>query len=100
TTSAIYNLSLHDALPIFGGGGLSSGLGYHIRKYAPYVKLYGVEPEGAPSMQAALANGGPIELEHINKFVDGAAVKKIGALTYNRSEEHTSELQSRENLVC
>src|SRR5690606_12877865 len=101
TTSAIYNLSLHDALPIFGGGGLSSGLGYHIRKYAPYVKLYGVEPEGAPSMQAALANGGPIELEHINKFVDGAAVKKIGVLTFDISSQLLDSVKSiPEGKIC
>ena len=73
-------------IPI-GGGGLSSGLSYHMKKFSPDTKLYGVEPEGAPSMQAALNNGGPIELEHINKFVDGAAVKKIGALTYSISSQ-------------
>ncbi|PRD49331.1 threonine ammonia-lyase IlvA [Sphingobacterium haloxyli] len=73
-------------IPI-GGGGLSSGLGYHMKKHAPHVKLYGVEPEGAPSMIAAMQNNGPIELEHINKFVDGAAVKKIGVLTYEISSK-------------
>ncbi|QBQ39908.1 threonine ammonia-lyase IlvA [Sphingobacterium psychroaquaticum] len=73
-------------IPI-GGGGLSSGVSYHLKKHAPQVKLYGVEPEGAPSMLAALKNNGPIELEHINKFVDGAAVKKIGALNYTISSQ-------------
>lgn len=73
-------------IPI-GGGGLSSGVSYHIRKHKPEVKLYGVEPEGAPSMMAALKNNGPVELEHINKFVDGAAVKKIGSLTYEISSQ-------------
>ena len=73
-------------IPI-GGGGLSSGLSYHMKKHAPQVKLYGVEPEGAPSMIAAIKNNGPIELEHINKFVDGAAVKKIGNLTYEISSQ-------------
>ncbi|NGM64433.1 threonine ammonia-lyase IlvA [Sphingobacterium sp. SGR-19] len=73
-------------IPI-GGGGLSSGLSYHMKKHAPHVKLYGVEPEGASSMIAAMRNNGPIELEHINKFVDGAAVKKIGVLTYEISSK-------------
>ncbi|GHE41294.1 threonine ammonia-lyase IlvA [Sphingobacterium griseoflavum] len=73
-------------IPI-GGGGLSSGVSYHMRKHAPAVKLYGVEPEGAPSMLAALKNQGPIELEQINKFVDGAAVKKVGTLTYDISSQ-------------
>ena len=73
-------------IPI-GGGGLSSGVSSHIRKYAPQVKLYGVEPEGAPSMLAAIEKKEPIELEHINKFVDGAAVKKVGSLTYQISSQ-------------
>ena len=73
-------------IPI-GGGGLSSGVSSHIRKHAPQVKLYGVEPEGAPSMLAAIENKEPIELEHINKFVDGAAVKKVGSLTYQISNK-------------
>ncbi|MFZ4862091.1 threonine ammonia-lyase IlvA [Sphingobacterium sp. Mn56C] len=68
-----------------GGGGLSSGISYHMHKASPSTKIYGVEPEGAPSMQAAIDNNGPIELEKINKFVDGAAVKKIGALNYEIS---------------
>jgi len=87
-------------IPI-GGGGLSSGLSYHMKKYAPNVKCYGVEPEGAPSMQAAIKNGGPIELEHINKFVDGAAVKKIGALTYEISSQLLTSVKSiPEGKIC
>jgi len=87
-------------IPI-GGGGLSSGLGLHMRRYAPYAKLYGVEPEGAPSMQAAMANGGPVELERINKFVDGAAVKKIGELTYGISRQVLDTVRSvPEGKIC
>src|SRR5690606_14273454 len=87
-------------LPI-GGGGLSSGVSYHMSKYSPTTKLYGVEPEGAPSMQAALANGGPIELEQINKFVDGAAVKKIGQLTYDISSQLLDSVKSiPEGKIC
>ena len=87
-------------IPI-GGGGLSSGVSYHMRKYAPNVKCYGVEPEGAPSMQAALENGGPIELDHINKFVDGAAVKKIGAITFDISSQLLDSVKSiPEGKIC
>ena len=87
-------------LPI-GGGGLSSGVSYHMRKYSPATRLYGVEPEGAPSMQAALANGGPIELDQINKFVDGAAVKKIGQLTYDISSQLLDSVKSiPEGKIC
>ena len=65
-----------------GGGGLASGLGAYIKQMSPSTKIIGVEPGGAPCMKAAIDNGGIIELEEIDKFVDGAAVKKVGALTY------------------
>ena len=65
-----------------GGGGLASGLGAYIKQMSPSTKIIGVEPGGAPCMKAAIDNGGIIELEEIDKFVDGAAVKKAGALTY------------------
>ena len=65
-----------------GGGGLASGLGAYIKQMSPSTKIIGVEPGGAPCMKAAIENGGIIELEDIDKFVDGAAVKKAGAKTY------------------
>lgn len=68
-------------MPI-GGGGLSAGCGYYFKQQNPNILCLGVEPEGAPSMQAALQHGAPVELEKINKFVDGAAVKKIGKLNF------------------
>lgn len=87
-------------MPI-GGGGLSSGVSYYVRQHAPNTKLYGVEPEGAPSMQAAIANGGPIELEKINKFVDGAAVQKVGQLNYDMSSQLLDSVKSiPEGKVC
>jgi len=87
-------------IPI-GGGGLSSGVSYHLSQVAPHVKCYGVEPEGAPSMQAAMENQGPIELQQINKFVDGAAVKKIGKLNYDISSQLLSSVKSiPEGKIC
>lgn len=65
-----------------GGGGLASGLGAYISRMSPSTKIIGVEPGGAPCMKAAIENGGPVKLEHIDKFVDGAAVQLAGTLTY------------------
>ena len=65
-----------------GGGGLASGLGAYINRMSPSTKIIGVEPGGAPCMKAAIENGGPIKLEHIDKFVDGAAVQLAGTHTY------------------
>lgn len=68
-------------LPV-GGGGLSSGLCSVFKELSPHTKLIGVEPTGAASLTAALANGGPLRMDKIETFVDGAAVKMIGALNY------------------
>lgn len=65
-----------------GGGGLAAGVASFVKAIAPHTKLIGVEPEGAPSMQAAIAAGEVVALDEIDKFVDGAAVKKAGPLTY------------------
>ncbi|PVH26205.1 threonine ammonia-lyase IlvA [Sphingobacterium corticibacter] len=84
-----------------GGGGLSSGLSLYMKQHAPAAKLYGVEPEGAASMQAAMKHGAPIELESINKFVDGAAVKKIGALPFAISSQLLDSVRSvPEGKIC
>ncbi|MBO8444803.1 MAG: threonine ammonia-lyase [Bacteroidetes bacterium] len=68
-------------IPI-GGGGLASGVGAYLRQMWPEVKLIGVEPAGAACMKTAIDKGEIVELEHIDKFVDGAAVKKAGEYTY------------------
>lgn len=64
-------------LPI-GGGGLSAGVGAYFKSTSPHTKIIGLEPEGAPSMLAAMKAGHPVELDSIDKFVDGASVKRVG----------------------
>jgi threonine dehydratase len=68
-------------MPI-GGGGLAGGAGTYLRQQRPEITLIGVEPEGAPSMKKALQAQEPVTLPNINRFVDGAAVKRVGELTY------------------
>jgi len=66
-----------------GGGGLASGVGTYFKTYSPRTKIIGLEPEGAPSMKEALKAGRPVTLGHIERFVDGAAVKRVGDLTFS-----------------
>ncbi|HLO80961.1 MAG TPA: threonine ammonia-lyase [Chitinophagaceae bacterium] len=68
-------------LPV-GGGGLAAGVGLVFKNFSPSTKVIGIEPEGAPSMKEAFRHGHPVTLEHIDRFVDGAAVKRVGDLTY------------------
>ena len=84
-----------------GGGGLASGLGAYIKAVSPETKIIGVEPAGAPCMKTAIEKGEVIELEQIDKFVDGAAVKKAGALTYEVCKEVLDDIVVvPEGAVC
>lgn len=65
-----------------GGGGLAAGLATVFKELSPNTKIIGVEPEGAPTMKTAIATGNNAPLESIDKFVDGAAVKQVGNLTF------------------
>ena len=65
-----------------GGGGLLSGLTVYLRERAPGIRLAPAEPVGAASLTAALAAGGPVRLDTLDPFVDGAAVRRIGDFPY------------------
>lgn len=66
-----------------GGGGLAAGVATYIKTVSPATKVIGVEPSGAASMSEAMQSGEVITLKEINKFVDGAAVKRVGGLTFD-----------------
>ncbi|MDB5231227.1 MAG: L-threonine ammonia-lyase [Chitinophagaceae bacterium] len=70
-----------------GGGGLCAGVGSYIKTFSPNTKLIGAEPAGAPSMYEALQAGHPVKLNSIDRFVDGAAVKCVGDLTFSICKE-------------
>ncbi|MDQ6783360.1 MAG: threonine ammonia-lyase IlvA [Actinomycetota bacterium] len=65
-----------------GGGGLIAGMALWFREHHPATTLIGAEPAAAASMAAALAHGGPVALEHVDTFVDGAAVSRVGEITF------------------
>uniref|UniRef100_UPI0004712972 threonine ammonia-lyase IlvA n=1 Tax=Paenibacillus zanthoxyli TaxID=369399 RepID=UPI0004712972 len=66
-----------------GGGGLAAGVGSYVKTVSPSTKVIGVEPLGAASMSEAFKLGKVVTLSEIDKFVDGAAVKRVGGLTYD-----------------
>lgn len=65
-----------------GGGGLLAGSLAWLRERHPEVRVVGVEPAGAAGMAAAIDAGGPVALADLDGFVDGAAVRRVGELTY------------------
>lgn len=78
-------------IPI-GGGGLAAGLSEVFKQLSPNTKIIGVEPEGAPSMKTAIANGKNAPLETIDKFVDGAAVKQVGDITFEICRKNLDDI--------
>lgn len=84
-----------------GGGGLMSGISTYIKNLSPQTKMIGVEPEGAQSMKTSIKNGEVTTLDTIDKFVDGAAVKCVGQLTYEICNKYVDSIVSvPEGKVC
>ncbi len=78
-------------IPI-GGGGLCAGVGTYFKIHSPETKIIGVEPSGAPSMKEALLAGKPVKLEHIDHFVDGASVQRVGEITFGICKDLISDI--------
>ncbi|GGC77122.1 threonine ammonia-lyase IlvA [Enterococcus wangshanyuanii] len=88
-------------LSAIGGGGLVSGVSTYTKAVSPMTEVIGVEPLGAQSMKAAFDKGEPVMLEQIEKFVDGAAVKQVGELTYAHALDYVDRLLAiDEGQVC
>lgn len=84
-----------------GGGGLSAGVGSYLKTVSPKTKIIGVEPKGAPSMLTALKAGHPVTLDDIDRFVDGAAVKRVGDISFALCKEVLDDMQLvPEGKVC
>lgn len=66
-----------------GGGGLAAGVISYLNKMSPSTKIIGVEPKGASSMHESILQGVVTSLQSIDSFVDGAAVREVGALNFD-----------------
>jgi threonine dehydratase len=67
-------------------------VGSYFKTFSPHTKIIGLEPEGAPSMTEAFRAGSPVTLNSIERFIDGAAVKRVGDLTYRICREVLDEM--------
>ena len=84
-----------------GGGGMISGCLAYLSERHPGTRVVGAEPAGAASMAAALAAGGPVDLDRIDTFVDGAAVRRAGDLTFAMVQRHRPDLYAvPEGRIC
>jgi len=71
-----------------GGGGLVSGIASYLKARNPALVVVGAEPAGSPSMFESLRQGRVVTLPEIDTFVDGAAVKTVGQLTFDLCRQH------------
>lgn len=87
-------------LPI-GGGGLAAGVSSYFKQISPETKIIGVEPKGASSMIEAIKQGEPVTLDEIDKFVDGAAVKRVGKINFEICQKTLDDIISiPEGEIC
>lgn len=87
-------------LPV-GGGGLLGGSLAWLGEHSPDTHVIGVEPAGARSMAAALQAGRPLALDDMERFVDGAAVRRVGTGPFQMVQAHRPELVGvDEGAVC
>jgi threonine dehydratase len=84
-----------------GGGGLIAGVASWAAERHPAMRIVGVEPAGAASMAAALAAGESVRIDDLDSFVDGAAVRQAGMVTYPLVRDSGAELTSvAEGAIC
>jgi threonine dehydratase len=84
-----------------GGGGLSAGVSSVFRALSPRTKLIGVEPAGAAAMKISIERGENTTLDTIDKFVDGAAVRRVGDTTFAICQQFLTEVVAvPEGAVC
>lgn len=84
-----------------GGGGLLAGLSVIIKQLSPQTRIIGVEPDGAPSMSKSIELGKVIELKEIDRFVDGAAVQKVGEKNFKICQEYLDDMVTvPEGKIC
>ena len=84
-----------------GGGGLASGVASYIKERDPSIVVIGAEPAGSPSMVESLRQGRRVTLTEIHTFVDGAAVRTPGRITFDLCRQYVDRvIVIPEGLVC
>lgn len=75
-----------------GGGGLSSGVATAVKESNPRIKVFGVEPEGAAAMRAALDAGSVVTLPRVDTIADGLKPTQVSALTLDHVRRYVDDV--------
>jgi threonine dehydratase len=82
------DLDSFDAVVIpWGGGGLTTGVASAVKALRPGARIVTAEPETAAPLAAALAAGGPVEIDYEPSFVDGAGGRALLPTMWDRAAE-------------
>ena len=80
---------LDTLLVAVGGGGLIGGIAAW---YAGDVRIIGVEPEGAPTLERALAAGRPVEAKAGGIAADSLAPRQVGELMFPIAQRYVERV--------
>src|SRR5436189_2438908 len=77
-----------------GGGGLISGVSIAIKSLKPSARVFGVEPTGAPKMQASLSAGKIVMINEPKSIADGLIPASVGDLTLEACQKNVDGMFS------
>src|SRR5207302_9608835 len=77
-----------------GGGGLISGISIAIKSLKPSARVFGVEPTGAPKMQASLSAGKIVMINEPKSIADGLIPASVGDLTLEACQKNVDGMFS------
>jgi len=87
-----YQQPIHAIFVAIGGGGLISGIAAYVKRLRPEIKIIGVEPVDADSMNQSLKAGHRVRLSHVGLFADGVAVREVGKETFRLCQQYVDDI--------
>jgi threonine dehydratase len=83
---------LDTVLAAVGGGGLLGGIAAWYAGGGRSVRVIGVEPEGAPTLTAALAAGHPVDAPAGSIAADSLAPRRVGEMMFPIARDHVDRV--------
>jgi threonine dehydratase len=84
--------ALDTVLVPVGGGGLIGGIAAYFAGTAPKIRVIGVEPEGAPTLTRARAEGRPADAPAEGVAADALAPRRVGELVFPITQAYVEDV--------
>ncbi len=75
-----------------GGGGLISGIARAVKLINPDCLVYGVEPEGAPTITKSLSAGEPQAIDAVRTIADSLGAPHAAPMSFGLIRDHVEEV--------